>query len=266
MQSNPSLPRRLALVAGLAMISASCHLDDYPHDDDPGPPATLVELTGETAAVLQATFEPAAPVLVTRAGEKVQAIVFSEDPGELERLLKELIVDEVPGCVAEGAVECCDLKAKTFVLSTEVGWLRTGENCQSNEIIEGNTAADDPDEPVAPFVKVDPEITRILNQLSGVDYPFMQLAERDGGPRALVNAEFEMAGRVTPSDRLAQTHGNPDIIPAVHRRDPPPGFCVSSLKYCMKNNGSRCRKGWRHKYLKRSGNKWCEQAPECRCR
>ncbi|MGH6916175.1 MAG: hypothetical protein ACREJ0_00545, partial [Geminicoccaceae bacterium] len=105
-----------ALAASLATLSVACSSD----------PARLVQLSGEPARQL-AAYQPAQPVLVARADGRAVAIVFSENEGDIPRILDTVLVDEVEGCEREGAVACCDPDTKTFFINSEEAWVRMGE-------------------------------------------------------------------------------------------------------------------------------------------
>lgn len=272
MQRSLNPFRRRASVAALTILFASCN----------GNPARLVELSGEPAAKL-AAFEPAEPVLVARADESVVAVVFSEDQAEIAPLLERLLVSEVPGCGRggwfgreapvgrEGAVACCDPETGTFVLNSKRGWLRMGERCEPS-YAEERTAHDDsydPDVPGVAFVAVEPALSQVLEDLFGIDYPYMQLAETDGMSRALVNGPLPVAELRLPPPIMqrAGRQAGSQMILASHREPPPSGDgCVSSIDDCDRDGSKRCRERWKHWYYKdRFSGDWCEMPSECRC-
>jgi hypothetical protein len=269
MQQSSNPFRREAVAVTLAIFLASCDGDRWRLGEYASPPARLVELSGEPAARL-ARYEPAEPVLVARADERVVAVVFSEDQAAIPGVLDRLLVSEVPGCSPEGAVACCDAETGTFALNTEKAWIRTGERCEPSDAEEGVTSENpyDPDEPGVAFVSVEPALSQVLKNQFGIDYPYMQLAERDGTSRALVNGPLPGAELGPPPImRPAGLQGSWQTIPAAHMERPPAGdHCVSRVSYCDRDGSKRCRKRWRHWYYKdRSSGEWCEMPGECRC-
>jgi hypothetical protein len=272
MQSKSHTFLRHAFVAACALIFGGCNSD----------PALLAELSGRPARELTNAFKPAQPVLVARADEDVVAVVFSENRLDLTSLLDELLVDEVEGCGRggwfgrkawlgrEGPVLCCDRAKGIFALNTERGWLYTGEHCGSSDV-EERSALDDPDGGGVEYVKVDPELSQLLEDLFGIDYRFMTLAEVGGTPRALVNGPLpseelrpegpplRSSGLDAPSQVILASHKQGVAGGCVWRRDLDPSCSIQS-------SDGRCRKRYQHVYYQDSGsNRWCEWPPTCKC-
>ena len=269
MQRDLHLFRRYVFVAALAMVAGGCNSD----------PALLAQLSGDAAGRLAEDLDPAEPVLVARAHDNVVAVVFSKERADIAPLLERLLVPEVEGCGSggwfgrdgwigrEGAVLCCDPATGTFVLNSERGWIRTGERCEPSDADE-RTANDDPYEPGIKFVRADPDLSQLLEDLFRIDHRFMLSAGKDGTPQALVNGplpseEIQLEG--PKMQRSGFQRSSPTIL-ASHKKPTPAGGCVWTMSSCSTGGSGRCRKQYWHVYYKDSvTQQWCEFPPTCGC-
>lgn len=267
MRRDSNLLCRHALVAALMIISGGCSADSAPtpvaaSGDEP---AQLVTLSDREASEFFAGLNPAVPVVVAGAdeGRRVFAIVYDPDPGEAERLRRELIVgDDIQGCDdREGAVDCCVPATETLAVNTADGWVDTGESCEP--------APTDVDAGVN-FVEVPVVVSEVLYNRFGIDYPFLQLAEEDGTARALFVPSLRnppsQSGELwlPPAMQRSGHRASSPIILASHKRPTPSDYCEDTITRCPATG--YCRATWLHKYYKdRNTGEWCEMVTKCTC-
>jgi hypothetical protein len=285
MERASSLLCRHTVVAAVMIIFGSCSAPTEPAEvasgDQPaqvaasgGQPAQVMVLAGDLARQLAAYNPPTGhPVLVagTEGNKEGIVFVFDESMEEAEHLLERLIVPgDVPDCVREGPVVCCDPTTETFVVNTARGWIRLGERCKALPPEEGNTD-DDPERPAVDFEEVSPELWNALAN-RGVGHPFMTLPKADGEPRVLEAPSLANAppqsGELSPPlmQRLAPGANLPIILAGHAGGTACPNNCCDTIAFCKKSDtGLRCGTARKHWYQWKSAQQqWCETS-SCTC-
>jgi hypothetical protein len=257
--------RHLAgLFVSLAISSAVASLGGAVAANEPAKGAPLLELSGPTAEAVSA-LEYAKPVLVAYAQQGWIAVVFDPDPKRIPDLLRELLVEEVAGCVRDGAITCCNEATNEFVFNTERGWIRLGEFCE------------DPDEDeYVDVVRLDRKLTEALFDCCGIVDEYVDLANPDGSARMLWNwppiSELKR-GELVPASLLIRvsepSRATPPIVLA-HDHPPPSPACVDDMRDVCDNNKrkKRCDPDSEHWFKKRERDgveQWCARSG-CRCR
>jgi hypothetical protein len=263
-------------MSAVMIIFGSCSAPVEPEEvASGGQPAQVMLLAGDPARQLAAYNPPPGhPVLVagTDGNKGGIAFVFDESMEEAERLLEGLVAPgDVPDCVREGPVVCCDPTTETFVLNTVRGWLRLGERCKALPPEEGNTD-DDPEKPAVDFDTVSSELARPLAE-RGVGHEFMTLPKANGEPRvleapSLANTPSQSGGLWLPPvmQRLAPGANSPIILAGHAGGTACPNNCCDTINYCKKSDtGLRCRTARKHWYQWSSAKQqWCETS-SCSC-
>jgi hypothetical protein len=275
MQRNSLLFRRHDLVAVLMTISGICGgvsaFTPVVAVGNGSTPALLIELSGPTAAKL-AALGYAEPVLVAYTDNGWAAVVFSEDPDDLQPLVDKLLVPGVPGsdCVPEGPAACCADNGD-FLLNTTRGWLRLGERCK---------APTEDDEGVN-VEKLPAALAEELRACCRIAYEYMNLANPDGTARLLWDESLSkkdelplplrtMHGAGIPrvfSISLPVAEGPPAKAIPVHGGHPAPSqSCLNNEpSSCKQRDNKVCHQTQNHWYVKsRTTNQWCFDTP-CTC-
>jgi hypothetical protein len=270
-----NLLRRHALLTAVMIIFGSA-ADGVPvKGDEMGDemaPAQLVTLCGGELASELAAFKPRLPVLVAYAGNHWRAVMFAKNPAECPLLLETLLVADVPGCVGEGAIMCCDSMTQTMVLHvTYQGqplWVRLGEICK-----------EPPDHELGvKVVAVPPALTKKLFDEVGITDEYMDLPDSEGRARMLWNSP-PISGELSlpPVIQTSGPFGPSSISPVVtaEARSPillahhSPNGCVGDVDDECENNYDlkRCHPTQKHwfRLTPRPGGLVWSRRIGCRC-
>jgi hypothetical protein len=240
-------------------------------------PAKLAELSGPAAKEL-AALGYAQPVLVAYAGDGWTAVVFAESSAEIARLLDSLLIEDVPGCVREGAVACCENETRTFVVNTDRGWIRSGELC------EPDTVDHEMYEVGVDLATISRSLSQQLFDCCGIDDDFIDMANRDGTARMLINSPAVTASQKAELSPLPMSRNPRPLRPSpasfvaiaegriilAHDHPTPPVACGDDVgNQCANNTRKKhcdpAKKHWYRKVALGGIVLWCHRVG-CTCR
>jgi hypothetical protein len=196
----------------------------------------------------------------------VVAVMFAANPDDIPRLLEELLVADIPGCVAVGAVSCCHPAKGVFMLNTEAGWAPLGDDCV---LFHPSSPDNGSYQQSVEFVELGPDLSEELSACCGIVFRLMTLAKPNGEPRVLVKTTSQ-SGDMSLPPSIIQRSALPKSPAIILARGHAPRDCTTTRPpSCCNTTHKRCHSNRRHWWVRQEvvagPDLWCEQADGCSC-